>query len=157
MISKCSNPHVKRFHPENIQEASVQWNFLYLCSNHKSCSYLWPIWVLFMVVHGRSPPVRIGIGGTLTNTNSSIPRASPWPKLCELSYERCIGPIDLDSPTFSCPVVTVPNAGINSQSLLIGISYPLVLVVLENTNWSTINVPPESVFSNKLRVWEIYI
>lgn len=97
MISKCSNPHVKRFHPENIQEASVQWNFLYLCSNHKSCSYLWPIWVLFMVVHGRSPPVRIGIGGTLTNTNSSIPRASPWPKLCELSYESCIGPIDLDS------------------------------------------------------------
>ena len=53
--------------------------------------------IIQFVVHGRSPPVRIGIGGTLTNTNSSIPIASPWPKLCELSYESCIGPIDLDS------------------------------------------------------------
>ena len=101
-----------------------------------------------LVVHGRSPPISRGIGGTLINADSSIPIASPGPKLPEPSYERCIGPIDLDSPTLSCPTITIPNANIDPHSLFIGISYPLVLVVPENTNWHTINVPPENMVTN---------
>lgn len=102
-----------------------------------------------MVVYGGSPPIGTGAGGALTNADGSIPKASLWPKLSELSYEGCIAPVDLDAPTLSCPAIAVVNAGIGSHPLCVGISYPFVLVVSENTNRHAINIPPEK-HSDKL-------
>lgn len=97
-----------------------------------------------LAVYWRSPPVSRGLGGTLINADWSIPLASPCPKMAESGYKGCTIPIDFNKPTSSCPVISIPYAGVNSHPLFVGVSYSFILIVPENSNWYAINVPPET-------------
>lgn len=89
------------------------------------------------------PPVSRVAGSTLTDADWSIPLASPCPKIAVSCYKGCTTPINLNSPTLSCPVISIPQAGINPHSLFVWVSNPLIFIVTKNTDWHAINMPPE--------------
>jgi len=70
--------------------------------------------------------------------------ASPCPKTAVSCYEWCNFPINLNSPTLSCPDISIPQAGVNPHALFVWVSNPFIFVVAEYANWHTINIPPES-------------
>ncbi|KAJ6355518.1 hypothetical protein OIU77_005997 [Salix suchowensis] len=64
-----------------------------------------------LAIRGGCPPVSCGVGSTLIYANRSIPLASPCPKSAVSCNEGCSCPINLNSPTLSCPVISIPQAG----------------------------------------------
>jgi hypothetical protein len=96
-----------------------------------------------LAIGGRCPPVRWGLGSTLIYANWSIPLASPCPKIAVSCYEGCHCPINLNSPTLSCPVISIPQAGVDPHSLFVWVSNPLIFIVTVYADWYIINVPPE--------------
>ena len=96
-----------------------------------------------LAVGGGCPPVSWGVGSTLIYANRSIPLASPCPKIAVSCNEGCDCPINLNSPTLSCPVISIPQAGVSPHSLFVWVSNPFFIVVTEYTDRHVINVPPE--------------
>lgn len=100
-----------------------------------------------LLVYGGSPPVGRGRGGTLSSAKRSIPLASPCPEVTESGYEGCTIPVDLDKATSSCPVISIPQTGVNPHPLLIWVVNTFALIVSEDAYWQIINVPPEGMVS----------
>ncbi|KAK3003422.1 hypothetical protein RJ639_018687 [Escallonia herrerae] len=100
----------------------------------------------------RGPPVGGGREGTLGNANRPIPLACPCPKIAAPGYEGCTIPVNLDKPTSCCPVISIPQTGINHHPLLVRVPNPQKLIVSEDSKWQAINVPPETI----PRVWHVY-
>jgi len=96
-----------------------------------------------LLVCGRSPPIGRDIWRTLVDADCSIPLASPCSKIIQSSYEWCTTPICLNKSTSCCPIICIPQAGINLHSLPVWESNALIFIVAVHPNWYTINVPPE--------------
>uniref|UniRef100_A0A6N2KM28 Uncharacterized protein n=1 Tax=Salix viminalis TaxID=40686 RepID=A0A6N2KM28_SALVM len=60
-----------------------------------------------------------GVGSTSIYANRSIPLASPCPKIAVSCNEGCSCPINLNSPTLSCPAISIPQAGVSPHSLFV--------------------------------------
>lgn len=97
-----------------------------------------------LFVNWGGPPVGGGWRGTLSSAKLSIPLASPRSEMTESGYERCTIPVDLHKATSSCPVVSVPQTGVNPHPLLVWVSNSFTLIVSIYANWQIVNVPPES-------------
>ncbi|KAL3532496.1 hypothetical protein ACH5RR_006017 [Cinchona calisaya] len=82
--------------------------------------------------------------GTLADANWPVPCASPWSKIVDSGNEWCTTPVNLNKATSGCPVISIPKGSVYPHSLLIWLGNTLPLIVPENSEWNTINIPTES-------------
>lgn len=59
-----------------------------------------------------------------------------------VGIERSPRPINFLQAAACRPVVGIPNCGVNTHWLCVGVSYPFCLVVFVNPNWESINKKP---------------
>lgn len=60
-------------------------------------------------------------------------------KVTECGDERSMGPICLDTTTLRCPIIGIPDGGIDGHGLIIRERDAFALLVLVNTNGSFVN------------------
>ena len=108
-------------------------------SNPFQLTLLIPIQLL---VNRGGPPVSLAGKGTLENAKGSIPLTSSCIEFTQTGLEWCTGPVNFNQTASCCPVISVPQTRVDLHSLLVWETNSFTLVVPEDPNRYTINIPP---------------